>query len=313
MQSQLSRHNRKQVAVPDLIVILGATATGKTSAAVAVARARNGEIISADSRQVYRGMDIGTGKDLDEYGDIPCHLIDIAEPGEEYSVFRFQREFFKAFESIRARGRLPVCVGGSGLYLEAVLKGYRLVEVPENPALRAELEPLSIEELARRLITLKPEQHNTTDLLERPRLVRAIEIAAGEAAAGEPDPLPVFQARVFGIRWPRDELRRRITRRLERRLSEGMIEEVERLLAGGIEHQTLEHYGLEYRYISHMLRGELDRPEMFRLLNLAIHKFAKRQETWFRRMEKRGTEIRWVDGAGAPSAGILAALGPHSA
>ncbi len=296
----------------NLIVILGATATGKTAAAVAVARALGGEIISADSRQVYRGMDIGTGKDLDEYGEIPYHLIDIADPGEEYHVFRFQREFFESFEAIRARGRLPVCAGGTGMYLEAVLRGYRLVEVTENLTLRTELEPLSTEELTRRLTTLKPEQHNTTDLLLRPRLVRAIEIAEGEAAAGGPEPLPELHVRVFGIRWPREELRRRITMRLKQRLNEGMIEETERLLDAGVDHGSLEFYGLEYRYLSRMLRGELSREEMFKQLNQAIHKFAKRQETWFRRMEKRGTKIHWVDGAGDPSAEILAALGAHS-
>jgi len=293
----------------NLVVILGATATGKTAAAVAVARALSGEIISADSRQVFRGMDIGTGKDLEEYGPVPHHLIDIAEPGEEYNVFRFQREFFGAFEAIRARGKLPVCAGGTGMYLEAVLRGYRLVEVPENPELRSDLADLSIDELARRLTVLKPEQHNTTDLLDRSRLLRAIEIAEGEAAAGDPEPLPDVHARVFGLRWPREELRRRITRRLGQRLEQGMIEEVQYLLDSGIEHLSLEFYGLEYRFISRMLRGDLDRGEMFRQLNQSIHKFAKRQETWFRRMERRGTSIHWVDGDKDPSADILDALG----
>lgn len=293
----------------NLIVILGATATGKTAAAVGVARALSAEIISADSRQVFRGMDIGTGKDLAKYGPVPHHLIDIADPGEEFSVFRFQRLFFEAFEAIHTRGRLPLCAGGTGLYLEAVLKGYRLVEVPENPNLRTELETLSTGDLARRLTRLKPAQHNTTDLLERPRLIRAIEIAEGEAACGDPEPLPDVHPRVFGLRWPREELRRRITRRLEQRLDQGMVEETERLLAGGVDHKALEYYGLEYRFLSRMLRGELDREEMFRLLNRGIHKFAKRQETWFRRMERRGTEIHWVDGDKDPSAKILAALG----
>lgn len=293
----------------NLVVILGATATGKTAAAVRVAQRLDAEIISADSRQVFRGMDIGTGKDLNEYGDVPHHLIDIAGPGEEFSVFRFQRLFFEAFEQILARGLLPLCAGGTGMYLEAVLRGYRLVEVPENPELRTELAGLSIDELTRRLTVLKPVQHNTTDLLERSRLIRAIEIAQGEAAAGDPEPLPDIRPMVFGLRWPREELRRRITRRLKQRLEQGMIEETERLLAGGISHESLEYYGLEYRFLSRMLRGELDRQEMFRQLNQGIHKFAKRQETWFRRMEKRGTKIHWVDGDKDPSAGILAALG----
>jgi tRNA dimethylallyltransferase len=293
----------------NLIVILGATATGKTSVAVEVAKRFDGEIISADSRQVFRGMDIGTGKDLDEYGSVPHHLIDIADPGEEYNVFRFQREFFEAFEDIQARGKLPIGCGGTGMYLEAVLKGYRLIEVPENSALRAELEPLGNDELARRLTELKPVQHNTSDLIERPRLVRAIEIAMGEIAAGDPEPLPEVRPMVFGLRWPREEVRRRITRRLKQRLNQGMVEETERLLAAGIEHGALEFYGLEYRFLSRMLRGELSREEMFKQLNTAIHKFAKRQETWFRRMEKRGTKIHWVDGAGDPSAAIITALG----
>jgi tRNA dimethylallyltransferase len=293
----------------NLIVILGPTATGKTSVAVDVARRFDGEIISADSRQVFRGMDIGTGKDLDEYGSVPHHLIDIADPGEEYNVFRFQREFFEAFEDIQARGKLPIGCGGTGMYLEAVLKGYRLIEVPQNPALRAELEPLGIDELARRLTELKPVQHNTSDLIERPRLVRAIEIAMGEIAAGDPEPLPEVRPMVFGLRCPREEVRRRITRRLKQRLNQGMVEETERLLATGVEHGSLEFYGLEYRFLSRMLRGELSREEMFKQLNTAIHKFAKRQETWFRRMEKRGTKIHWVDGAGDPSAAIITALG----
>ncbi len=288
----------------NLIVILGATATGKTSVAVEVAKRFDGEIISADSRQVFRGMDIGTGKDLDEYGSVPHHLIDIADPGEEYNVFRFQRGFFEAFEDIQ-----PIGCGGTGMYLEAVLKGYRLIEVPQNPALRDELEPLGNDELARRLTELKPVQHNTSDLIERPRLVRAIEIAMGEAAAGDPEPLPEVRPMVFGLRWPREEMRRRITRRLKQRLNQGMVEETERLLATGVEHGSLEFYGLEYRFLSRMLRGELSREEMFKQLNTAIHKFAKRQETWFRRMEKRGTKIHWVDGAGDPSAAIITALG----
>ncbi len=195
------------------------------------------------------------------------------------------------------------------MYLEAVLKGYRLIEVPQNPALRDELEPLGNDELARRLTELKPVQHNTSDLIERPRLVRAIEIAMGEAAAGDPEPLPEVRPMVFGLRWPREEMRRRITRRLKQRLNQGMVEETERLLATGVEHGSLEFYGLEYRFLSRMLRGELSREEMFKQLNTAIHKFAKRQETWFRRMEKRGTKIHWVDGAGDPSAAIITALG----
>ncbi len=292
---------------PNLLVILGPTASGKTRLGVEAARALNGEIISADSRQVYRGMDIGTGKDLEEYGEVPCHLIDIIDPGYEFNVFEFQRRFFDAFGDIAGRGRLPVLVGGTGLYLDAVLKGYRLVEVPENPALRRELADLDLGRLASRLQRLKPGQHNTTDLAERERLVRAIEIAEGEAAAGDAlPPLPELRPLVCGVRWDRAVLRRRITMRLRQRLEQGMIEEVERLHAGGVAYQTLEFYGLEYRFVSLYLQGQLNRNDLFQKLNSAIHQFAKRQETWFRRMERQGTTIHWLEGSGDMPAALLA-------
>jgi len=291
----------------NLLVILGPTASGKTRLGVEAARALGGEIISADSRQVYRGMDIGTGKDLAEYGDVPHHLIDIVDPGHEFSVFEFQRRFFDAFADIRARGGLPLLVGGTGLYLDAVLKGYRLVEVPENPARRAELAKLGPDELAERLKTIRPDLHNTTDLLDPERLVRAIEIAEGEAAAAaDLPPLPELNPIVFGIRWERGELRRRITGRLRERLQNGMIEEVARLHEEGVPWETLDFYGLEYRFVARHLRGELNKNDMFQKLNSAIHQFAKRQETWFRRMERHGTEIIWLEGAGEPLREILA-------
>lgn len=291
----------------DLLVILGPTASGKTQLGVGIARLLSGEIISADSRQVYRGMDIGTGKDLAEYGNIPYHLIDVVSPGEEFNVFQFQRRFLDAAADIRARGRLPILVGGTGMYLDAVLRGYRLSEVPENPILRAELSPLSSELLAERLKQTTSRLHNTTDLLDRERLVRAIEIAAYEQSH-QPEPLPEFRPLLFGVRWDRDILRQRITDRLKERLSHGMIAEVERLHAEGVPWEKLEFYGLEYRYVAKHLKGELTANDMFQKLNSAIHDFAKRQETWFRRMERNGAVIRWLDGAGDPLAEALGIL-----
>jgi tRNA dimethylallyltransferase len=283
----------------DLLVVLGPTASGKTRLGVELARALDGEIISADSRQVYRGMDIGTGKDLADYGEIPRHLIDIVEPGHEFNLFEYQRRFLEAFAAIRGRGRLPVLVGGTGMYLEAIIRGYRLVEAPENPELRRELAPLPMEALAERLQRAVSRLHNTTDLLERERLTRAIEIAEYERER-PPAPLPEIRPLIFGIRWERESLRRRITARLKERLGQGMIEEVTRLHAAGIPWETLEFYGLEYRFVARFLKGELNRNDMFQKLNGAIHDFAKRQETWFRRMERGGVMIHWLDGAGEP-------------
>jgi tRNA dimethylallyltransferase len=288
----------------NLLVILGPTASGKTRLGVAAARALNGEIISADSRQVFRDMDIGTGKDLAEYGEVPCHLIDIVDAGCEFSVFDFQERFVAAFEEIRSRGRLPVLVGGTGLYLDAALRGYRLVKVPENPALRAELAGLDLPELQQRLLRLRPDQHNVTDLADRKRLERAIEIAEGEEGA-EPLPLPPIEPLVFGVCWERTVLRRRITERLRQRLDEGLIEEVAALHRSGIPYETLDYYGLEYRFVAQHLQNRLNRNDMFQKLNSAIHQFAKRQETWFRRMERQGVVIHWLDGAGDPLAELL--------
>ncbi|KAB0665348.1 tRNA (adenosine(37)-N6)-dimethylallyltransferase MiaA [Oryzomonas japonica] len=287
----------------NLLTILGPTASGKTRLAVALAGEMNGEIISADSRQVFRGMDIGSGKDLHEYGAIPCHLVDILDAGEEFSVFAFQRLFIEAFESITARGRLPLLCGGTGMYLDAALRGYRLVEVPEDPALRTELGARSDAELAAMLRELRPEQHNSTDLADRQRTIRAIEIARHEQnRPTETEPFPPVRPLVIGIRWERAELRRRITERLRQRLDNGMIEEVQGLHNQGIAWERLSYYGLEYRFVGAFLRGELTRNDLFQKLNSAIHDFAKRQETWFRRMEKNGVVIHWVDGAGDPLA-----------
>lgn len=291
----------------ELLVILGPTASGKTRLGVELAARLNGEIISADSRQVYRGMDIGTGKDLHEYQGVPYHLIDVAPPGHEFNLFQFRRLFLSAFAEITGRGTLPVLVGGSGMYLDCVLRGYRLTEVPENPQLRIELAPLSIDQMAERLRAAHPKLHNRTDLTERARLTRAIEIA--EYQGGESEPWPEMAALTLGIRWERGALRERITARLKERLAAGMIEEVERLHALGTSWEQLEFYGLEYRYLARYLKGELSRNDMFQKLNSAIHDFAKKQENWFRRMQSHGTQIHWLNGAGDPLAEALELIG----
>ncbi|MGB9698966.1 MAG: tRNA (adenosine(37)-N6)-dimethylallyltransferase MiaA [Thermodesulfobacteriota bacterium] len=288
----------------NLLVILGPTASGKTKVGVKVAQALNGEIISADSRQVYRGMDIGTGKDLKEYGSVPYHLIDIVDPGYEFSVFEFQRLFFKTFTEIQKRGHLPILVGGTGLYIDSVLRAYQMVEVPLNPALRQELSSLSNEELAERLKKVNPKLHNTTDLLDRERLLRAIEISELGQNKNGPS-FPEIRPLVFGIRWPREILKQRINLRLTERLRQGMVEEVERLQQKGISLERLESYGLEYRFIAKYLKGELTFDEMEEKLRHAIHQFTKRQMTWFRRMERMGINIHWVDGGADPAQAIL--------
>ncbi len=286
-----------------LMVILGATAGGKTSLAVAAARLYDGEIISADSRQVYRGMDLGTGKDLHEYGDVPYHLIDIIEAGGEYNLYRFQQDAYAAANDILQRGHLPIVCGGTAMYLDAVLRGYRLVEVPEDLQLRAELAGKSDEQLRQRLLGLKPRQHNQTDLLDRGRLVRAIEIALGEQRADRAlPPLPELDTLVFGLRWERPVLRQRIARRLDERLEAGMIDEVAQLHRSGVAWEQLEFYGLEYRLIAQHLQGQLSRNEMVQKLCSAIGNFVKRQETFFRKMEKQGVVIYWLEGAGDPLA-----------
>ncbi len=295
----------------NLLVILGATAGGKTGLAVKVAAHLDGEVISADSRQVYRGMDLGTGKDLVEYGDIPYHLIDIADPGSEYNVFQFQRDCFDSIETIWQQQRLPIICGGTGMYLDAVLSGYRLVAVPRNQQLRDELELFSDSSLRQKLLELKPEQHNRTNLEQRERLIRAIEIAVGEQVQtqanpgmGDEDipldlpPLPDISPLIFGIKWPREVLRKRIAVRLQQRFEAGMIDEVQQLYDAGVAWEKLEFYGLEYRLIAQYLQGKLNRNDMGQKLRSAIGQFAKRQETFFRRMEKRGVEICWLDGEG---------------
>lgn len=291
----------------NLLVILGPTASGKTRLAVSAANALNGEIISADSRQVFRRMDIGTGKDIEEYGAVPYHLIDVLEPGDEFSVFDFQRQFTDTFNLVNSKGRLPVLVGGTCLYLDSVLRGYRMVSVPEDPELRRELEELSLDQLRGRLLAVLPDQHNTTDLLQRERLVRAIEIASHQSRqeAVVTVQLPELKPLTFGIKIERNIVRQRITERLKTRLNSGMIDEVRQLLAEGVPIARLESYGLEYRYISRYIAGEINRNDMFQKLNSAIHGFAKNQETWFRRMEKHGIEIIWLDGLSDPLGSLL--------
>lgn len=287
-----------------LLTILGPTATGKTALAAHVALACNGEIISADSRQVYRGMDIGTGKDLDDYvvngKQIRYHLIDIAEPGTKYNLFQYQQDFHTAFNNICARGATPILCGGTGLYIEAVLKGYALSPVPQNPSLRKSLESRTLEELTQTLRQLKARtgsaMHNTTDVDSCQRAIRAIEIETYNlehptALRGMP-PVPAV---VVGMAIDRDERRRRITQRLKSRLDNGMADEIRWLLNQGVKEQDLTYYGLEYKYVTEYVTGKLSFSDMFNQLEIAIHQFAKRQMTWFRGMERRGTHINWID------------------
>ncbi len=283
----------------NLLVVLGPTASGKTSLAVELAKKYNGEILSADSRQVYRGLDIGSGKDLHEYGDIPYHLIDIVDPDYEYSVYDFQQHFIDAFNDVVERKKLPILAGGTGLYLDAILKNYRMVQAPENPELRKKLLKMTDADLLQYLFNLKTDLHNSTDTEERPRLVRAIEIAAAEKEAEKNSSLPDFphiSPCILGIQWQREKLRARITQRLKQRLDSGLIEEVERLHQQGVSWQTLDFYGLEYRFVAQYLQGSLNKNDMYQKLNSAIHQFAKKQDTWFRRLEKNGFTIHWLNG-----------------
>lgn len=279
----------------DIVCVLGPTASGKTRYAVDLARKMGAEILSADSRQVYRGMDIGTGKDLDEYGDVPYHLIDIVDAGTKYDIYQYQRDFERAYRDILQRGKRAIICGGSGLYIEAACCGYSLPDVPADPALRAELEKYDDETLIARLASLKT-LHNHTDYDTRRRLIRALEIAIWESThpVERSDYLPK-KTKFIGINVSRDERRARIDRRLDERLSAGMIDEVKRLLDSGIAPEDLIYYGLEYKFVTRYLIGELTYEEMKSGLKTAIHQFAKRQMTWFRGMERRGIEIEWVD------------------
>ena len=283
-----------------MITILGPTACGKTRLAVNVALHLGGEIISADSRQVFRGMDIGTGKDLTDYNvdgvEVPYHLVDIREPGYEYSVFEFQADFVNVYNDIVKRNKLPILCGGTGLYIEAVLRNYRLADVPQNNELRMELEQCSHQDLVERLekyITL----HNHTDTETRERLIRAIEIQ--EYQAENPNShieIPDIKHLVLGITFPRNLVMQRIQNRLQERLQNGMIDEIANLLKLGIKPERLIRYGLEYKYITLYLENSISYNEMFEKLNIAIRQFAKRQMTWYRRMERNGVNIHWIDG-----------------
>jgi len=283
-----------------IITILGPTASGKTPLAVAVAHRLGGEIISADSRQVYRRMDIGTGKDLSDYGDVPYHLIDICEPGTKYNVFQYQQDFFNTYEDIGRRNAVPILCGGTGLYIEAVLKGYRLSPVPQNPELRNALEGRSLAELTAMLRDLKARSgstmHNTTDVDTPQRAIRAIEIETYNLEHPMPlRELPPIDSVIVGVNIDRDLRRAKISHRLRTRLDEGMVDEVRHLLAEGIAPEDLMYYGLEYKYLTLHVTGQIGYDDMVGQLETAIHQFAKRQMTWFRGMERRGFTIHWID------------------
>ncbi|MBZ0180316.1 MAG: tRNA (adenosine(37)-N6)-dimethylallyltransferase MiaA [Melioribacteraceae bacterium] len=279
-----------------LITVLGPTAVGKTRLAVHIAGKFNGEIISADSRQVYKGMDIGTGKDIEEYffdgQPIQYHLIDIAEPDQEFNLFSFRKDFETAFNKIISKNKMPILVGGTGLYLSAVLQNYSLKKVNFDSARKTQLESLCIDELNKILLSLNPNLHNSTDLLHKDRIVKAIIISESDNI---PETMNVdFDSLVIGIIKPRVELKKNITKRLKHRLENGMIEEVEKLINKGISSEKLNFFGLEYRFVSQYINGELNYNDMFQKLNSAIHSFAKRQMTWFRKMEKEGVKINWI-------------------
>jgi tRNA dimethylallyltransferase len=283
-----------------MITLLGPTASGKTALAARLAYEINGEVISADSRQVYRGMSVGTGKDLEEYlvngKAIPYHLIDIVDPGYEYNIFEFRQDFLEAYTGILSRGRIPILCGGSGMYLESVLKNYDLKEAAGLKEPDPDLGKMTDAELRTLLLSLRT-PHNTTDLLDRERLIRAVKIGLASGSQDTGNRLPEMPVSiVFGIRWERAVLRERITQRLKYRLEHGMIGEVQELLDRGLTPEQLKFYGLEYRYITLYLEKQLTYDEMFNLLNTAIHQFAKRQMTWFRKMERDGIPITWVDG-----------------
>ena len=283
----------------DLITILGPTASGKTPLAASLADRMETEIISGDSRQVYRRMDLGTGKDLVDYTvdgrQVPYHLIDIVEPGYKYNVFEYQRDFLKAYEEISAKGKTPILCGGTGMYIESVLKGYRLLPVPENPELRASLEGKSLEELIHILEGYK-KLHNSTDVDTCKRAIRAIEIEEYyKQQPPEYREFPSLKSLIIGVDIDRELRREKITRRLKQRLEEGMVDEVRGLLAEGIPAENLIYYGLEYKFLTQYAIGEISYDEMFLQLETAIHQFAKRQMTWFRGMERRGFTIHWLD------------------
>jgi tRNA dimethylallyltransferase len=283
----------------NLVTLLGPTATGKTKLATFLAKELNGEIISADSRQVYKYMDIGTGKDLSDYMvdniNVPYHLINIAEPTEEYNLYRFKSDFYQAFEKIEASGKLPFLVGGTGMYLSAILQNYKLRKADLSQNRIGELENYSEEKLQGLLLSIKPKQHNVTDLITKERIIKAILIEEANQIENIQS-LNSISSLNIGIKLERKDIKRRITDRLKKRLEEGMIDEVKNLLDMGIPHNKLSFFGLEYKFISQYLRDKLNYNDMYQKLNSAIHSFAKRQMTWFRKMEREGVKITWFDG-----------------
>jgi tRNA dimethylallyltransferase len=287
-------------SIYDLLVVTGPTASGKTALAAAVACRIGGEIISADSRQVYRGMNLGTGKDYEDYlvdgHTIPCHLIDIVDPGYKYNVFEYQRDFISVYADMKKRRIFPVVCGGSGMYADSIISGYKMFEVPPDSGLRIELEKKSMEELKEILLTYK-NLHNTTDIDTKKRIIRAIEIEhSSRNKAIQPGGFPKVKALLTGIVFDRDTRRKMITERLKQRLETGMVDEVKHLIDQGISTETLIYYGLEYKFITLYLTGKISYEAMVKDLEIAIHQFAKRQMTWFRGMERRGIKINWIDG-----------------
>lgn len=284
----------------DMVVITGPTASGKTSLAAELACRIGGEIISADSRQVYRKMDLGTGKDYDDYivngHVVPYHLVDIVDAGYRYNVFEFQRDFTRVYTDMKKRNVFPVVCGGSGMYIDSIVSGYKLIEAPPDPELRAELEKKTMEELISMLASYKP-LHNTTDIDTKKRVIRAIEIEQfTRKNLTISTTMPTVKSLIVGVKFDREERRKRITERLKKRMASGMVAEVKNLLENGIDPETLISYGLEYKYITLYLTGQMNYDEMMRDLETAIHQFAKRQMTWFRGMERKGVRIYWLDG-----------------
>lgn len=284
----------------DLIIITGPTASGKTAVAAGLANKLDGEVISADSRQVYRGMDIGSGKDYSDYSvdgrDVPYHLIDIVDPGYKYNVYEYQHDFLKAYNDIGNRAKVPVVCGGSGMYIDSIVSGYTLLKVPPDMGLRKKLEKLSLPELKEKLKSYRV-LHNTSDIDNTKRAIRAIEIEEyyKNSAGGEVS-FPELKSLIVGIKYDRDSRRRRITERLKARLDEGMIDEVRSLMESGLSAESLIYYGLEYKFVTLYLIGSMEYKEMFERLQTAIHQFSKRQMTWFRGMERKGIKIHWLDG-----------------
>jgi tRNA dimethylallyltransferase len=289
----------KLITSYDLLVVVGPTASGKTSLAVAIANETGGEIVSADSRQVYRSMNLGTGKDYDDYiidgQKIPCHLIDIADPGYKYNVFEYQRDFISIYNRLKEQKVFPVVCGGSGMYADSIISGYKMAEVLPDSGLRQELEKKSINEL-RAILSIYKNHHNTTDIDTKKRVIRAIEIEHfSRNSRKQTDGFPKIKSLVVGVLTDRDSRRKKITTRLNQRLQNGMVDEVKQLIENGIDTETLIYYGLEYKYITLFLTGKLTYEKMVKDLEIAIHQFAKRQMTWFRGMERRGTKIHWID------------------